>query len=331
MDIMHLSVLNDPDLFIKLFTGKLDVYEPDDRADWDWAIFYCRPALWNPHGETVPRSMQFIPSSFGCAPWDPSKKINLGYKAWEFQIYMYGLCPTLLMHLLPQRYWRNFCKLIAGIRILQRPRISKLELLCGHDFLMTFAHEFEELYYQCKESRIHFIHQSIHLLTHIASETVRVGPLACYAQWTLETAIGNLGREIRQDCDMFANLAQRAVLHAQTNLLQACFPDVQLNLGDIDTSPFPANARIFDGYVGYAFLPRSEAYPSPIVEDTERRAMMAYWHAQNWPNAVCRWAKLQLPNGQKARSVWYETSVTTKLHRSLCVEVCSYVCQLVYC
>jgi hypothetical protein len=136
---------------------------------------------------------------------------------------------------------------------------------------------------------------------------------------------------------MFANLAQCTVLCAQTNSLQACFPDVQLDLGDIDTSPFPANAHIFNGYVGYAFLLCSEAYPSPIVEDTEHRAMMAYWHAQNWPNAdtwphaVCHWAKLQLPNGQKACSVWYETSVTTKLCRSLCVEVSSYVCQLVYC
>ena len=35
MDIMHLSVLNDPDLLLKLFTGKLDVCEPDTRDDWD--------------------------------------------------------------------------------------------------------------------------------------------------------------------------------------------------------------------------------------------------------------------------------------------------------
>ena len=70
LDIMHLSVLNDPNLFIKLFTGKLNVYEPDDRADWDWAIFYRRPSLWNAHGDTVTRSVQFIPSSFGCAPQD---------------------------------------------------------------------------------------------------------------------------------------------------------------------------------------------------------------------------------------------------------------------
>jgi hypothetical protein len=58
---------------------------------------------------------------------------------------------------------------------------------------MTFAREFKELYYQCKESWIHFVCQSIHLLTHIALETIRVGPLACYTQWTLETAISNLG------------------------------------------------------------------------------------------------------------------------------------------
>ena len=40
-----------------------------------------------------------------------------------------------------------------------------------------------------------------------------------------------------------------------------------------------------------------------------------------WPNEVCRWAKLQLPSGQKARSVWYESSVNTKLHQASCVEV----------
>ena len=35
MDIMHLTVLNDPDLFLKLFTGRLNVYEPDNRLTWD--------------------------------------------------------------------------------------------------------------------------------------------------------------------------------------------------------------------------------------------------------------------------------------------------------
>jgi hypothetical protein len=327
MDIMHLSVLNDPDLFIKLFTGKLDVYEPDDRGSWDWAIFYGKPTLWSAHSETVTKSVPFIPSCFGRAPRDPSKKINSGYKAWEFQLYVYGLCPTLLRHLLPPRYWRNFCKLVAGIRILQRPCISKQELLCGHKLLMNFAHEFEELYYQHMDSRIHFVRQSIHLLTHIALETFCVRPLACYVQWTLETAIGNLGREIRQDRDMFANLAQRAVLCVQTNSLQARFPDIQLYFGDNNAPPLSTWACTFDGYAGYVFFPCCEEYPSPLSQNEEREALMLYWHAQGWPNAdtwphaVCRWAKLQLPNGQKVRSVWNETSLMAKVCRSSCVEV----------
>ena len=78
---MHLTTLNDPDLFLKLFTGKLDVYEPDDRSTWDWAVFYKNNALWNAHGETVARSVPFIPSCFGRAPRDPAKKLNTGYKA----------------------------------------------------------------------------------------------------------------------------------------------------------------------------------------------------------------------------------------------------------
>ena len=196
---------------------------------------------------------------------------------------------------------------------------------------MYFAREFEELYYQRMESWIHFVRQSIHLLTHIANETFRVGPLACYAQWTLETAIGNLGREIQQDRNMFANLTQRAVLRAQTNSLQARFPDIQLEFGDSNTSHLSIRARKFDGYEGYAFLPRCEEYPSPL-EDDERDALKVYWHAQGWPNTdtwpntVCHWAKLQLPNGQKARSVWQEKSMATKRRRSSCVEVSLQIC-----
>jgi hypothetical protein len=124
---------------------------------------------------------------------------------------------------------------------------------------------------------------------------------------------------------MFANLAQRAVLHAQTNSLQARFPDIQLDLGDNDTTLPSIRAHKFEGYDGFAFLPRCQDYPSPITGD-ERKALKIYWCAHNWPNAdswphaVCRWAKLQLLNRQKARSVWQETSVATNPRRSSCVE-----------
>lgn len=95
MGIMHLTVLNDPDLFLKLFLGKLNVYSPDNRSTWDWAVFYHNSTLWNAHGETVDRAVPYLPSSFGRAPCNPAKKLNTGYKAWEFQQYLYGLGPTL--------------------------------------------------------------------------------------------------------------------------------------------------------------------------------------------------------------------------------------------
>ena len=326
MDIMHLSALNDPDLFMKLFTGKLDVYEPDDRETWDWAIFYKDNKLWNAHGSTIPLAVPFIPSSFGRAPRDPAKKMNSGYKAWEYQQYLFGLGPTLFRSLLPQKYWLNFCKLVSGIRILQCHHISREDLVRGHQILMEFVYEFEDLYYQRKASRIHFVRQSIHMLTHIAPETIRAGPLSCYAQWTLETAIGNLGREIRQDRDIFTNLTQRAVLRAQLNSVRARFPQVQLEFGDSPASSVSGNARTFDGYDGYVLLPRREVHPTPLEED-ETKALKDYWQLQgwpmqeSWPDAVCRWAKLQLPNGQKARSIWFESTVTTSVRRASCVEV----------
>jgi hypothetical protein len=139
MDIMHLTVLNDPDLLLKLFTGKMNVYNPDDRSAWDWAVFYQNTALWNAHGETVARAVPFIPSCFGRAPWDPAKKLNTGYKAWEFQQYIFGLGPTLFHHILPRKYWLNYCKLVAGVRILQRHSISHDKVQRGHALLMQFG------------------------------------------------------------------------------------------------------------------------------------------------------------------------------------------------
>lgn len=332
MDIMHLTTLNDPDLLVKLFTGKMDVYEPDDRSTWDWAVFYRNKRLWEGHGETVAQATPFIPSSFGRAPRDPAKKINSGYKAWEYQLYVYGLGPTLFRHVLPRKYWLNFCKLVSGIRLLQRHTITRSELIKGHARLLEFVQEYEALYYQRMEARIHFVRQSVHLLTHIGPETIRAGPLSCYAQWTLETTIGNLGREIRQDRDLYANLTQRAILRAQVNSVQARYPNVRIDIRGSSDESLPANYLVFEGSPGYMFLPRREEHPRTLKDD-EAEALRSYWHEKGWPgldnwnDSVCRWAKLQLPNGQKARSVWFEEGSAASLRRTSCVEV---VCTVLY-
>lgn len=227
LDIMHLVNLNDPNLLLGLWHGTIKVYPPDNIDLWDWRILVGN--IWQAHGKTVALATPFIPSSFGHAPRNPAEKINSGYKAWEFQIYLIGLGPVLFQHILPNEYWVNYCKYVLGIRILQQWAISLDNILCGHRLLCKFTQEFEQLYCQCHADCIHFVRKSIHLLTHIASETIRIGPLSCYSQWTIEMAIGNLSEEIHQEHDPYANIAQRGVLRAQLNSILAMYPHIKLD------------------------------------------------------------------------------------------------------
>lgn len=71
--------------------------------------------------------------------------------------------------------------------------------------------EFEDLYYQRKPTRLHFVRQSIHALTHYAHEVETKGPLACASQWVMEPTIGNLTEEMRQHVDPYAHLTQIAI------------------------------------------------------------------------------------------------------------------------
>jgi hypothetical protein len=185
MDVMHLSTLNDPDLLLGLWRGTAKYISPDSTAKWDWPV--RRDAV------------EYIPEPFGREPRKPAEKINSSYKAWECLIWIYGLGPiaALLRHTLPRPYWLHYCKVVSAIRILGRRVILQDELKKGNKHLKDFATGFGELYYQRKQSRLPFLRQSIHLITLITAETIRVGPMACCAQRTKETAIGNLGREIR--------------------------------------------------------------------------------------------------------------------------------------
>jgi hypothetical protein len=192
--------------------------------------------------------------------------------------------------------------------------------------LCEFTQEFERLYYQRRADRIHFVRQSIHLLTHIASETIRIGPLSCYSQWTIETAIGNLGAEIRQDRDPYANIAQRGILRAQLNSILAMFPRLKLQKDSMGS--FPRGAK--DLGQGYALLRMCQKTAKP-VDDAEAHAILRYWEEHGWPNLddwpcdVKRWARLRLPNGQTARSKWYESQSSRGLRKTTCVKVCNSI------
>jgi len=151
----HLINLNDPDLLLGLWQGTINSYAPDKKEDWDWVVLVGK--VWEAHGRTVAKATQFIPSSFGRAPPNIAEKINSGYKASEYQLYLLGLAPTLLRHILPEKYWVNYCKYVSGTRTFQRWAISPEDLRENHRLLCEFENEFENLYYQRREDRIHFI------------------------------------------------------------------------------------------------------------------------------------------------------------------------------
>lgn len=142
--------------------------------------------MWEAHGRDVAVATPYLPGSFDRPPHNPAEKISSGYKAWEFLLYLYGLGPGVFYNVLPQIYYKHFCKLVLAVHIINQHHIKTDDLKVAHQALVEFAHEFELLYYQRRTDCLHFVRQSIHALTHLASEVVHLGPLICSSQWTME-------------------------------------------------------------------------------------------------------------------------------------------------
>lgn len=322
LDLMHLSAINDPDLLLSLWRGTIKCYSPDSKDTWDWNVL--KGKVWDAHSKTVALSTPFLPSCFGRAPRNPAEKMNSGYKASEYLIYLFGLGPALLRFILPEHYWINYCKLVRGIQLLYQTKLAPEHIKEAHNLLCEFHQEFETFYIQRREDRIHFLRHSIHLLTHMAAETLRVGPLSCYAQWTMEIAIGNLGNEIHQDRNPYANIAERGILRAQINSIVAMLPHALLSQKESNYIPSGA-IEVSDG-PGYVLLRACQATLVDVSEQ-EAAAIMELWIKNDWPNqdgwprAVCRWARLRLPNGQIARSIWMESRSHQSLRKTCIIKV----------
>jgi hypothetical protein len=124
------------------------------------------------------------------------------------------------------------------------------------------------LYYQRRTDHLHFVQQSIHGVAHLAAEVTQVGPAICSSQWTMEHTIGNLGQEIRQPSNPFANLSQRGLQRCQINALKAMIPDL-----DPSPSTMPRGAKdLGDGYV----LLRAKDKASRNIQDCEKEALITY-------------------------------------------------------
>lgn len=315
-DIMHL-VANLADLMLSLWRGTIKCDRTDDKNTWDWAVFR-NGDLWDEHGELVASAGHHLPGSFDRKPRNIAEKINTQYKTWEYQLYMYGIAPALLYNILPRKYWQNLCKLVRGMQLMCQHSITSQQVQEAHMLLCSWEREFEKLYYQQREDRLHFVRPCAHQVPHLPDETLRKGPPICYAQWTMERTIGNLGQEIRQPSNPYENLSQEGVRRCQINSLLASMPELA------GPPKLPADSPLAENLGdGYALLRMRQKRPSNPVGPDAVAISTFLGPARNLEHPIQKWARVQLPNGQIARCVWRETLIPPdKLRVSRNVKVC---------
>lgn len=179
--------------------------------------------------------------------------------------------------------------------------IFQAEVAEAHEKMTEFSNEFEELYCQRRSDRLHFVRPSIHAPSHVAPETERIGPGIIYSQWGIERTIGNLGEEIKQHSDPFANLAQRGLRRCQVNALKAMIPDIE----PLETALPRGALDLGDEYV----LLKAMDNVARIVQPQEEEAFIKYNEAFDCGPLrlkIVRWSRLWLPNRQIVRCRWKE-------------------------
>jgi hypothetical protein len=332
LDIMHLASLNLSDLLLQLWRAGKDIRDTGHSGDnidaWEWAVLRD-DRVWKKHGQTVADARPFFPGSFDRYLRNPAEKINSGYKAYEYLNYIYGLGPGLFLNLLPEPFYSHFCKLVQGMRIMQQHRIPVDRLQEAHRLLLEFVDGFETFYYERMPQRLQFVRQSIHVLLHVGTETCRIGPLPICSQWPMERTIGNLGEEIKQHSNPFSNLSERGVRRCRVNALKAMIPEL-----DLKQDKLPQGAEdLGDEYCLLRARDRSRYHPSPH----ELTAIRYYFRSASeatlqwlglFPTSsntlsYYRWARLAIPTGQIARSVFKECRMQT-VRMSRMVKVCAY-------
>jgi hypothetical protein len=316
LDLMHLIKINICELLIPLWRGTIECAGTDDIHGWQWRTLI--DDTWIAHGDAVVRATKYFPSSFHRPPRNPVEKINSGYKATEYFLYIFCLCPGLLRGILPSRYWRNFCLLVAGVRIILQRSVTQDKIRAAHKYLVQFVDEYEKIYYQRRVDRLHFCRPCLHTLLHSALEIFRVGPGLYSTQFLMERIIGFLGAKVRQPSNPFANLANQGLRLCEENCLRSMCPEL-----NSDTAFFQPRGSHDIGNRCLLLRPRERAFWK-VPRDS--KIADAFTNA-NIPvdDSYRRWGRMRLPNGQISRSLWSESRTTRSGARvSRNVKVCIF-------
>ena len=311
-DIMHQPVINLTALMFELWCDQAGegCRKGDPHGVWPWAVL--KGDIWEAHGKAVADATRYFPRSFDRTPRNPAEKLSSGYKAWELLFYFYGLGPGLFYGILPDMYYKHYCKLVVAIRIIYQRGITYQQLELANKYLLEWVIEFEHLYYQRKLERLHFVRQCVHSLTHLGPETHRLGPPSLSAQWTMERVIGIFGSLIKQPSNPFANLTEQAKKVAEINAITGMWPDLEHSThdprGSID--------------IGQGFLLLGPRDPKPYPLSPAEHAALAVFYS-GLPNVkpvpprfVYRWGRLQISPDQTARSHWKEVVRTSNAART---------------
>ncbi|KAJ7745021.1 hypothetical protein DFH07DRAFT_749135 [Mycena maculata] len=219
-------------------------------------------------------------------------------------MWLVGLAPALLHGILPDPYWRHFCKGVNIIQCFHQHKIPTEQIIERHKLAIEYIVEFETLYFQGMPERIHFVRQSVHVMSHLGPEVIRLGPASLYSQWTMERTIGNLGQEIKSDSQPYTNLSERGLRRSQVNALKAMIP----GLDPKEKESLPRGSiELGNNFV--LLRPRDEFRHQLYGEEAE--VIKNFLGSKDdGPNggklSLARWARLRLPNGQIARSRWKE-------------------------
>jgi hypothetical protein len=142
----------------------------------------------------------------------------------------------------------------------------------------------------------------------------------------MERTIGNLGEEIRLHSDPYANLTQEIIDRSRVNALKNMIPDL-----------FPDNKRLPRGAIdigsSYLLLGPRELHQidNSIIPALERLANSRNWQIKAEDSesmSIHRFARLLLPNGQIARSLWHEKKrpdEEVRVARNVKVNTVSYL------
>lgn len=140
----------------------------------------------------------------------------------------------------------------------------------------------------------------------------------------MEQFIGDIGGEIRLHSNPYSNLSQCNVHHAQVNALKAMFPELENEKGPPRASHSIGN--------GYRLLAAHNGIQHRL-HDCELVAFVKLLEQEGervparWTTKVERWAQLQLPNGQIARSAWKEGRKALENLQISCMVKVSYSVQ----